>query len=176
MKTAVLLVVLVAVGCGGPAGTPDDYGTEATIGVKAPARGIWIASDVPVGPVLAACAMWGEFGLSCNQTVDKDDAWIVVESGHEPDCRFDQGNIWLGSSNWRRVSIRTVCWPLADTSSAQAEGMRITVTHEFGHALGLSHVNDPDAVMWPESKWGVNAFTAADRMEFLRVWGTGAPP
>lgn len=46
-----------------------------------------------------------------------------------------------------------------------------TSAHEFGHALGLSHVNDGVSLMSPFYSWKIDQQTGHDMVEFCKVWG-----
>jgi predicted Zn-dependent protease len=50
------------------------------------------------------------------------------------------------------------------------------VLHEFGHLLGLAHVTDPSAVMYPETHLRVTDYGAGDRRGLHALsTGTCAP-
>jgi hypothetical protein len=50
----------------------------------------------------------------------------------------------------------------------------MTLAHETGHAIGLAHVTEPDAVMYPDNT-PLNArsnLAPADMAEWARIWGS----
>lgn len=159
-----LLAALSGLGCAQPA---EGLGISA-VADGAQSRGLWIAPGVPQEPVLAACAEWADTGLTCELAPSRAEAFITVDV--DPGAC---GPERLGWGNVREVHLRTACWPF--WMDRQYFQMVAATAHEFGHALGLGHVEDDTALMFQVAN-GATGINAADRMEFLRVWGTGGPP
>lgn len=55
---------------------------------------------------------------------------------------------------------------------AGAPSLRAVVLHEFGHLLGLAHVTDPSAVMFPEAQLQVTDYSSGD-LRGLHALSTG---
>ena len=53
------------------------------------------------------------------------------------------------------------------------ETARAIVLHELGHLVGLTHVDDPDQLMYPEARGEVADFAAGD-LTGLAALGRGA--
>jgi uncharacterized phage infection (PIP) family protein YhgE len=52
------------------------------------------------------------------------------------------------------------------------DDLRMTLAHEFGHALGLDHTDDPTSLMYPviqKTKYGTIYTTHADQQELVRA-------
>ena len=75
-----------------------------------------------------------------------------------PDGRihFDEAEKWTekGSRFWSKT-----------------ESLYQVATHEIGHALGLGHSTDADAVMWPLSKKGKPKLTKDDIVGIRKLYG-----
>jgi hypothetical protein len=93
-------------------------------------------------------------GLAANQNADP----TISTAQYEP----ANGNIEL--------FLRY--WVVRDVDEETLTSMCSTVAHEAGHAIGLDHVPEIDAVMSARRWWGHARIelSAADRGEWERVW------
>jgi len=65
-------------------------------------------------------------------------------------------------------------WKLHDLDVRWQWWWIMTLAHESGHAIGLAHVTEPNAVMYPDNT-PLNArsnLAPADMAEYARVWGS----
>ena len=76
---------------------------------------------------------------------------------------------WGGSDSTYVSGIVYLDKPQFDAELAQAPRgrharaeLRAVVLHEVGHLLGLAHVTDPNAIMYPESQLSVTDYSAGD--------------
>ena len=60
----------------------------------------------------------------------------------------------------------------AKSGTQQRAILRATVLHEFGHLLGLAHVSDPAAIMYPEAHLSVTDYSPGD-LRGLHALATG---
>lgn len=105
--------------------------------------------------------------------------WNVVAPDETPLADFGEGDVEvdfhpdvpcderpypdeLGGFEGRYIDIWSTCL------HAEAE-IRFTILHEVGHSLGLEHVPDRMAVMFPALNADLTAPTDADRIELRRV-------
>ncbi len=97
---------------------------------------------------------------------------IVTVALSDPDCRFDNGDPYVGYTSDLREGAIFVC---PDEATLTASTFLVLMQHELGHVLGLEHIEDePSAVMYaPEDPdtavLSITGFTSADRAEFARV-------
>jgi Matrixin len=87
-----------------------------------------------------------------------------VTLGKAP-ATYVSGIVYLDGPQFARQRSRP-------TAARGTQAMRAVVLHEFGHLLGLAHVTDPTAVMYPETSLQVTGLSAGDRRG-LRALSTG---
>ncbi|XP_073248961.1 matrilysin-like [Porites lutea] len=101
------------------------------------------------------------------RTFNREDADLKIRSlgsWHYPSGRpnsFDEAEKWTekGSRFWSKT-----------------ESLYQVATHEIGHALGLGHSRDADAVMWPLSKKGKPKLTKDDIAGIRKLYGRWLKP
>jgi hypothetical protein len=143
-------------------------------------RGLWI-TGLPVASTIAGCQFWTETGLTCALAATPEDAYISISADDGKSCPDAPNSYaWGGQggnsdgAGW--AHLRMACYPDVAANPGVTAIYRAMVAHEIGHAMGLEHVpQEDDAVMRPfdPRRCGI---ADADRMEFLRVWGTASPP
>jgi Matrixin len=114
-----------------------------------PKRGIWPHGNVYLPAVIRGCQAWGT--RDCIPAESIETAAVVVVAGDEQDCApTAAGDLWLGSAGigigW--MSLRVACWPDVANDPDQFEAMAACAAHEYGHTLGLDHLDDTAAVMF----------------------------
>lgn len=133
---------------------------------------VYIDPAVPAQPVMAGAAMWAEFiGARQVETPEQANAWVSADNG--TGCGEVFGVTSIGS---RRISLHMSCWPNAAVEHDWDYVMtRWVAAHEFGHVLGVPHVNTAPAVMnaWtdPSDVEAGPMLTDADRAEFRLLYG-----
>lgn len=87
----------------------------------------------------------------------------AIEKGFDAFYNYDTGNIQLFLQRWATTDLTTRQW----------YWLVVTIAHEAGHAIGLDHVTDVNAVMYPDdTNFNSRANLApADMTEYARVWG-----
>ncbi len=76
----------------------------------------------------------------------------------------------LGLCAGNHLVDRTSAWLVMDRLT-DVRSQIWTAAHEFGHALGLSHVKDNVSLMSPLYSWKSDQQTGPDMTEFCKVWG-----
>lgn len=95
------------------------------------------------------------------------DEWVK----HWDEKRHSKGSgTLLGMCFGSYSRERTRVWLVMDRLHSD-NTMTWTVAHEFGHAIGLDHIDDKASIMSPHYNWRVKQQTAQDMVEFCRVWG-----
>lgn len=119
MKTMMLLVVLAAVGCGG---SVDHIN-------------YWTDNTIPPENAATACAAWaGGVGVEC-RAVDSGSANVLITAFRDSS---DVGGI---TDAWKQpITVKI-------NLNYQTVNMATSIAHEFGHALGLGHLDSGPAVM-----------------------------
>jgi predicted Zn-dependent protease len=86
-----------------------------------------------------------------------------VDTDGDARFTFDDGKIHLFLDKLVTKNVNTQQW----------SWLVGTIAHEAGHAIGLDHVDDPSAVMYPHNnlKNVRNGLAPADVVEYDRVWG-----
>jgi hypothetical protein len=88
------------------------------------------------------------------------DKWVV-------DWQTEQKKTLLGLCNDDGLNKATV-WLIEDKLTTQLSE-RIVTAHEFGHALGLSHVSDMTSVMSQYQSYKIKCITQHDVKEFCDI-------
>lgn len=132
---------------------------------------VWIDSSAMISgaqaaypsAVRAAFEQWSLTGIPIQVTYvsREDDAEVRVHWTDHLDRK-------TGSTTWRTdrggfltASDITLATHISDGHSLDARGMRAIALHEVGHALGLSHSDDPLDIMAPLVR--VDGLSASDR-------------
>jgi hypothetical protein len=76
---------------------------------------------------------------------------------------YVSGIVYLDAPQFRSDAAR---------SGTQQRALRAIVLHEFGHLLGLAHVSDPAAIMYPEAHLTVTDYSPGD-LRGLHALATG---
>lgn len=77
---------------------------------------------------------------------------------------YVSGTVYLDAPQFRAVAARA--------RGRQDPTLRASVLHEFGHLLGLDHVDDPTALMYPETRHTVTDYSPGD-LRGLHALATG---
>lgn len=146
MKTAIVVALLGLAGCGyGQLDRIDYYASTDAISSAAIGRACdaWAVVNVPCGPVARA------------------DANVIISgfSDARPGAALGQE---LGPSI--PFSVRVNVGGGWDDDSISA-----TISHEFGHALGMSHIATGPALMTAVATTDTPDLTPVDVAEFLKV-------
>lgn len=166
MKT-LLVAALLAGGCGDYFTTcesdpPVTTAQAALTSIPAPAGAtpykVWIAGDIPAGPVMAGMSVWEKAGISVATESDPSLAEVRVLPLNGLDCQYGQT-----TGQEIRISTRLL----------DAVGILYVAAHEFGHRLGLSHIPG-HATALMNAYGDVSAppvITDADLDQARAVWG-----
>lgn len=131
--------------------------------------GVYVEPGFPADSALEGCKAWNEVGANCHQEPDVDKAFVRVYNNTEK-CANGTDYAWTYPSNHAEphsdIYVKLDC----DRSI-----FIDTITHEFGHAFGMPHLPEPNAVMYhtvvAQTMRGPHVkLTAADVEEFSRVW------
>lgn len=80
----------------------------------------------------------------------RDVVFINVAHSYDEETRFHDaksGTFMLGVTRYRPCSVTTI--KLVIDRLPNHKDVKIIAAHEFGHAIGLPHSNNPDALMYP---------------------------
>lgn len=144
-------------GCG-----PQPYwsaGFPSTVGVRVDQR-------LPADLVIRACNVWSAFGINCYQDDNAETAFVyVVPETEDTSCKDWLGITVLSDAEYRHntIHIKTNCTEYS---------FDVAVAHEFGHAWGLMHASEPDALMYYQLQAYKRAptITDGDVNEFKLAW------
>lgn len=91
-------------------------------------------------------------------------AWLPRAQFHatDPTTIGNGGADWAGTKYTSGHIQVLVDWPGAQRADFSAGGVGPLLLHEIGHALGLNHIDDPNAVMFPVNK-GASSWSPAEQ-------------
>jgi hypothetical protein len=102
-------------------------------------------------PVLVAWATPGEVADFAGDVAGEAGPMrITTPSGH---TTYVSGTVYLDPTKFRQV-----------LTGYGPEPARALVLHELGHLVGLAHVTDPDAIMFPQLNPGVTRYSLGDEV------------
>lgn len=112
----------------------------------------------PEGMIVAACHMWEAIGVRCEPTAVAE-ATVSI-SGYSNAETHDEGE----------ADIYGKGVPIPITVNLAKDGMAVTMAHEFGHCLGLDHLDSGPAVMNTRAGYRGDVLTSIDINGFFAIF------